>query len=63
MMRLTQMNEAIEEAKQTLENARLVTNSLAKLLKGKLRQVNEWDLKELKKELSAFNSKTGEWNS
>lgn len=35
--------------------------SMAKLIQGRLRQVDSWVLQKLKRELRDFNSQTKEW--
>lgn len=55
------MYSAVKEAKQTLENADSLANEMASVLTGRLRKVNWRHLDKLKKELTKYNSKTGEW--
>ena len=64
-MQLKEMRQAISEAENTMNRADYCATDLAKLLKGRLRQVdvgwNGFPLKELKKELQNFNAVTGKW--
>lgn len=60
-MNTTEMRKAVDEAKTTMRAADNVANDLAIILKGRLRSVYDWNLKELKKELESFNAKTGKW--
>ena len=67
-MKYYDMSEAVRDAEETLNQANRQMDSLAKLMKGKLRLVsNSWQgsetLKSLKRELSQFNASTGEWKS
>lgn len=57
------MNQAIKEAKITMSECDRVADDLADILVGRLRKVNTYRLKRLKKELSQFNSRTGKWES
>jgi len=60
-MDFNDMVNAVNDAEQTLKRAELYSNRLAKLLVGRLKHVNYTVLCKLKKELSNFNAKTGEW--
>lgn len=60
-MGLYDMRREISTARQTLKNADQVADSIAYLLKGRLKHVNQWTLANLKKELKNFNSHTGKW--
>lgn len=65
-MYLGDMKKAINDAENTLMRAESCAGDLAKLLKGRLRQVGNdyWSidaLKALKKELQSFNAVTGQW--
>ena len=55
------MREAVQEAKNTMHAADSMANQVAGILCGRLRKVNSWQLKKLKRELSQFNSHTGKW--
>lgn len=58
------MEKSLREAEQTLRAADNCASEMARLLKGRLRKVNDWNqstLKALKKELSQFNANTGKW--
>jgi hypothetical protein len=61
-MRTSDVRSAVEEAKATLRAADNVASDFAYLLQGRLRSVYSSYLRELKKELKNFNSRTGEWN-
>lgn len=60
-MKLTDMENAIEEAETILRRADMTASKMARLLTGRLRKVNTWILKDLKRELKDFNAHTGEW--
>ena len=55
------MVEALEEANAINYQADLRANDAAEIIKGRLRRVSVWRLKELKRELSQFNANTGKW--
>jgi hypothetical protein len=55
------MRRAVREADATLEAADSVATKMAELLRGRLRKVRPWYLKQLKKELTNFNAHTQEW--
>jgi len=55
------MRRAVEEARQINRAADSCSNTMATLLVGRLRHVNRWQLRRLKRELRAFNMHTGEW--
>jgi hypothetical protein len=55
------MRRAVAEAKETMSAADQMANQLAGLLRGRLRHVQPWHLKALKKELQNFNAHTGRW--
>lgn len=56
-----EVDAAISEARRTLNAADNHAQSMAKLLKGRLRHVSCRTLADLKKELRDFNSHTGKW--
>ena len=58
-----EMRQAVSEARQTLSAADDVANAMAILLEGRLRKVNDWNLKKLKAELRDFNAHTGKWRT
>lgn len=61
-MQLSEMKKALLEAEMTLKRADNTAHQLADMLSGRLRTVNSsYLLRKLKKELSSFNAKTGEW--
>jgi len=62
------MNNPWDELKQALSEAENINracdhsaNSMAHILRGRLRHVNDWNLKALKRELRDFNIHTGKW--
>jgi hypothetical protein len=62
--KLDEMRDAANEAKSTLAAADSVANTMAFMLRGRMRHVwNKDTLKRLKAELSNFNSRTGEWKA
>lgn len=63
-MNIHEAYAAVSDAKRTLESADSIATAAAKLIKGRLRKVDDWDrktLKALKKELRDFNAATGKW--
>lgn len=62
-MTYNEMKQGIQEASQTMRIADLFSNDFARMLTGRLRKVSPGILMELKKELSNFNAKTGEWKN
>ena len=58
------MQQAIAEARHTMAAADSQADNLARLLAepGRLRRVNRYTLRRLKRELRNFNMVTGEWN-
>jgi hypothetical protein len=60
-MKYFEMIEAFDEAQEILDNADITANRTAHLLIGRLRRVEAYNLKKLKKELKQFNAATGEW--
>lgn len=57
------MQQAVSEARQTMDAADYIANSMADILQGRLRKVSRGKLRSLKKELTEFNAHTGEWKS
>ena len=55
------MRDAMIEAQTTMRAADSVADTMALLLKGRLRKVSRYHLKMLKKELSQFNAHKGKW--
>ncbi len=55
------MRQAVAEANQTMRAADDQANAMAGILRGRLRNCSEWNLKALKRELRDFNIKTGRW--
>lgn len=62
------MNNPFDEIEAAVHNARMLNravdrqaNNLADLLAGRLKNVSEYHLKKLKKELRDFNIHTGRW--
>lgn len=62
-MTINEMEQALEDARQTMARADRVAGQLARMLRGRLRNANipSYILKDLKKELANFNMHTGEW--
>lgn len=61
-MQLTEMKSAIQNAEQELFKAECVANDLARVLKGRLKNVTGFELlRSLKKELKNYNSNTRQW--
>lgn len=56
-----QMREAVTEARTTLSAADNVANSMASLLRGRLKHVSIYTLVELKRELQGFDAHKKEW--
>jgi hypothetical protein len=56
------MRAAVQQARSTMTAADNAANSMADLLKGRLKHVSFYHLKELKRELRNFNIHTGRWN-
>ena len=62
-MKWEEMNEAVQEAKATINQADRFLNHMANMLRRKLRSGNigAYNLREFKKELKNYNMITGEW--
>jgi hypothetical protein len=61
-MTFSEMETAVAEAEATLSRADAMANKLARLLLGRLRKVNGYGvLKELKRELRAFDAGRQRW--
>lgn len=60
-MNYDDVRRAVEEARQALRAADMHADGMARLLCGRLRQVNSEVLKQLKRELHDFNAATGKW--
>ena len=60
-MYLSDMQQEIRDAEETLRNADKAANSLARSLVGRLRHCDSWVLADLKKELRGFNAHTAAW--
>lgn len=61
-MKLSEMQDAVNEAKAELSRADMLANDLAELLHGRLRKVTRYGLlKSLKAELQHYNASTGRW--
>lgn len=57
------MRAAVREAQDTLRAADEMARDMARLLRGRLRNVPPGLLRDLKRELTAFNAHTGDWKS
>lgn len=55
------MRAAVEEAKMTFRAADDAARSMALILRGRLKHVPSYILKDLKRELRDFNITTGKW--
>lgn len=67
-MNYIEMQNAIDDAENTLRLADSATTKTAKMLVGRLRKVTDSyqgrkTLSKLKKELSQYNARTGEWKN
>lgn len=60
-MNTHEMRKAVEEAEQTKRAAANVANDIAYCLCGNLKNVSNYNLERLKKELRDFNIHTGRW--
>lgn len=61
-----QISQGLRELEHTKAAIEAQSTSMAKLLVGNLRHVNDWDrktLRKLKRELQQFNANTGTWKS
>lgn len=63
MSKFDEMEQAMNEARSQLRLADRYANTMLTMLLGMLRMCNCYDLKRLKKELSAFNSRNGTWSN
>lgn len=55
------INEAIKDAEATIMRAEMYKSQMARFLTGRLKGVDTYTLKRLKKELQSFNSATRKW--
>lgn len=60
-MDFDEIEDAVDEAKRTMNIADRLASRMAGLLVGRLRYVNIYTLKKLKRELQDFNSTTYTW--
>lgn len=61
-MTLSEMEQAISDARAVMNRADTCADKMARLLIGRLRQVHGYNvLKKLKAELSEYNAHTGRW--
>ena len=61
-MYLDDFKEAVSQAEAHLRMADMMANEMAKLLVGRLRHVDGYNvLKNLKAELKDYNAHTGQW--
>lgn len=56
-----EMRLAYQEAENQIKSADGVVNDMANMLRGRLRKVNQFYLKQIKRELRDFNIGTGRW--
>lgn len=57
------MKNAMEEARIVQRRADSVASTMAELLVGRLRNVNAWTLRKLKRELRDYNPHTQKWRN
>lgn len=62
MLSLYELQQAVNDAQATLRRADILSDQMGKLIEGRLRHVNSYTLKKLKRELKSFNIHTGVWN-
>lgn len=62
MSSLYEMEQVVKDAEATLRKADNIANQMGRLIEGRLRHVNSYTLKKLKRELKSFNIHTGVWN-
>ena len=55
------MRRELDSARSIMSAADHAADNMAELLCGRLTKVNAYRLRKLKRELSRFNMKTGEW--
>lgn len=60
-MDIDELRKAINEAEATFRAADAAAVQIARLLKGRMRQVSPWLVKEIKRELRDFNMHTEKW--
>jgi hypothetical protein len=60
-MDIDDMMRAVNDAELTLRRADRTAETRARLLPGRLRNVNRYTLEKLKRELRDFNAHTGKW--
>ncbi len=56
-----EMRAAFQEAEIQVNAADAIADSMAMMMVGRLRIVNQYTLGKLKKELEGFNRQTGRW--
>jgi len=56
-----EMRAAFQEAEIQVKAADAIADSMAMMMVGRLRRVNQYTLGKLKKELEGFNRQTGRW--
>lgn len=61
MNKFDMVREAMAEARATINAADRAAGEMARLLQGRLRQVDRYTLVALKRELQHFNANTKEW--
>ena len=61
MNKFDEMKQAVAEADHTMRAADSVAGDIASMLRGRLRHVPAYFLKDLKRELRDFNMHTGQW--
>jgi hypothetical protein len=60
-MTFDELSKAVNGAKIELERADSVASQMARMLEGRLRKVDSYTLKRLKREIAKFNMRTSRW--
>ena len=58
-----EMRAAYIEAERQVQATDTIINNMASMLRGRLRKVDAFYLKELKRELRSFNAGWGQWTN
>jgi len=61
-MTLTDMEQAVSEAEDTIRKSDMMATMMARLIRGRLKHVSSYVLKDLKRELQKFNAHTQTWS-
>lgn len=57
-----EMRAGMAQAREQLHAADTFANQMAGILKGRLRHVDRYTLRDLKRELAHYNARTGKWS-